>query len=51
MIRKSSFFLNFANPSKERDESDADVNASVNILKRFRLPEHLDPVKFVPGEN
>jgi transposase len=29
-------------------ESDADVNASVNISKRFRLPEHLDPVKFVP---
>jgi len=29
-------------------ESDADVNASVNILKRFRLPEHLDPVKFEP---
>lgn len=27
--------------------SDADVNASVNISKRFRLPEHLDPVKFV----
>ena len=29
-------------------ESDADVNASVNISARFRLPEHLDPVKFEP---
>ena len=25
---------------------DADINASVNISMRFRLPEHLDPVKF-----
>lgn len=29
-------------------ESDADVNASVNISARFRLPEDMDPVKFVP---
>ena len=28
--------------------SDADVNASVNILTRFRLPEHMDPDKSVP---
>ena len=28
-------------------ESDADINASVNILKRFRMPEHIDPVKSV----
>ena len=27
--------------------SDADVNASVNIFKRFRLPEYMDPVKQV----
>ena len=25
---------------------DADINASVNISMKFRLPEHLDPVKF-----
>jgi hypothetical protein len=47
MIRKSTFFLNFSNPGKEMDESDVDVN----ILKKFWLPEHLDPVKSVPGEN
>jgi putative transposase len=29
-------------------ESDADINASVNISRRFRLPEHLDPVKLAP---
>ena len=29
-------------------ESDADVNASVNISMKFRLPEHLDPVKLEP---
>lgn len=29
--------------------SDADTVGSVNVLSRFRLPEHLDPVKCVSG--
>jgi putative transposase len=32
-------------------KSDADINASVNILKRFRLPEDMDPVKLAPAQS
>ena len=50
MIRKSTFFLNFANPGKERELRKVmeESKRVVNISMRFRLPEHLDPVKFEP---
>jgi hypothetical protein len=52
MIRKSTFFLNLANTGKVKELKRVmeESKRVVNISKRFRLPEHLDPVKFEPVE-